>query len=219
MGDAKTALEYHLRALAIWQELQGEKHIDTALALDNVSGSYRSLGDMQLALEFAAKAFSVREEVLGLLHPDTASSLTQLGNIHGKAGGFDEALAYHRRALAIVDQLFGRRNIPRSFVVKNIGTVHFDRGHVGEALRNFEEALEIRRELFGDAHPETVVSVIDCAWSLCHLGRVHAGHQMTEDWLRKTAHGTPQHSRLKETQRDLQRKFPRPGFRQPPRSR
>jgi hypothetical protein len=98
-----------------------------------------------------------------------------------------------------------------------MGMVYHSTGNFGAALKCFEEALEIRQELFGDTHPETVRAVVDCAFTLCRLHRVHRGHELID----VSAHKIPKEHLLfqwfKEQRLSLQKQFPRPGFRQPPR--
>jgi len=219
LGDPKSGLEYCERALKIWQELQGEKHIDTALALDNMGSSHFQLGNRELALDYAKKALAVRQEVLGLKHPDTASSLLNLSDVYSEVGKFKEALECQQHSLEIAEELFGKRSVLRSYGLKNMGIVYHRAGNFGTALKYFEEALEIQKELFGDTHPQTVRVVVDCAFTLCRVNRVHRGHELIDEWARKIPKDHLLFQWFKEQKQGLQKQFPRPGFRQPPRGR
>ena len=100
-----------------------------------------------------------------------------------------------------------------------MGLVYHRAGNFGTALKYFEEALEIQRELFGDTHPQTVRVVVDCAFTLCRVNRVHRGHELIDEWAHKVPKEHLLFQWLKEQRLALQKQFPRPGFRQPPRGR
>lgn len=217
LNDIQGGLTFNLRALKVWREMQGEDHIDTATALDQVSMAHLQLQNTQLALEFAEKAFSVRKKVLGLSHPDTAYSLSSLGCAYLQDRNIQKALECQQRANEISEELFGKRSVQRSAILKNMGLAYHEAKDFRPALSCFEESLEIRRELFGDRHPDTVRVAVDFAFTCCRAMQVHKGHQIIEEWQKKITSDHVLHDWFKESRRNLQRQFPRPGFRQRPR--
>jgi tetratricopeptide (TPR) repeat protein len=165
-------------------------------------------------LKYSAKTYEVRHEVLGLNHPDTAASLMSLGNAYLQLGKFEAAVDCQQRSLAISEELFGKRSVWRAMGLRNLGLAHHGTKHFSTALKCFEEALEIRKELFGDVHPETIALVVDCAFTLCRVNRIHPGHKLMEEWGPKLPKDHLLYQWFTEKRRVLQRQFPRPGFRQ-----
>ena len=196
-----------------------ESTLCPVLALDNVSSTHRLLRNSEVALDFAKRALQAREEVLGMHHPDTAASLTNTGLMYSEVGRFNEALDYQGRALAMTEELFGTRSALRAIVLRNTGLIHYGKQDFFNALNHFQEAFDIRNELFGDMHVDTIISAVDCARSLFQLNRIHQGHAILEKWSKKLKSDHPFYARLKEERLRLQQQYPRPGFRQLPKSR
>lgn len=219
LGENEKSLEYHQKAFSIWRDLHGENHIDTALALDGASASYRALGKNKDALEFAERALAIRENVLGCRHPDTATSFSNVGNVCVALGNHSRALQCEEKALAIANELFGVRSPIKATVLKNIAFAYHGLKDLKKALEVALEALAMRRELFGDQHPETLIVVVDVAAMYCDMGRVHAGFQLLDEYLKKIPKNHSHHEWLKEQNRAFHARYFLPGFRQPPRNR
>lgn len=217
--DLKKCLEYDEKALTIWREINGEDHIDTALALDAVSLSHRALGDFPNALKYAQQSFALREKLLGSNSPDTIASLTNLGRLHSALGQQTKALEYHERAIKIADQLFGDRSTWRATLLNEMGVVYYAMKNPGKSLEFELASLALRRELFGNEHHNIAISVNNIVSCYLDLGRQFIAIQFLQEFLRSIPKTAPKFDMLKERLRDLQIKFPRPGFRQLPRRR
>ena len=67
-GDLKKAIEYHERALAIWQQTLGPQHPDVASSYNNLANVLRKEGDLKQAREYHERAFAIRQQTLGPQH-------------------------------------------------------------------------------------------------------------------------------------------------------
>ena len=59
-------------------DLFGERHPDTATALNNVGFAYGHKGDYERALEYYERALKIRMDLFGERHPDTATALNNV---------------------------------------------------------------------------------------------------------------------------------------------
>ena len=76
-GDYAKALEYHTKALAIFEKVFGSEHPDVATSYNNIGYVYYRQGDYAKALEFYTKALAIKEKVYGSEHPDV-----EIGRAH-----------------------------------------------------------------------------------------------------------------------------------------
>ena len=104
MGDHKQALEYQLKALAIFERVLPPEHPDLATSYSNVSYTYGELGDHEKELEYDLKALGIRERVLPGNHPDLARSFNNIAWTYYRLGRFGEAATHMRRAADIINR-------------------------------------------------------------------------------------------------------------------
>jgi tetratricopeptide (TPR) repeat protein len=81
IGDYAAARPYLERALAIWEEVLGPQHPDTALSLNNLSLLCCYEGKLEEAADFMRKALTIWRELLGPNHPHTQKAWQSLAAI------------------------------------------------------------------------------------------------------------------------------------------
>jgi tetratricopeptide (TPR) repeat protein len=91
----------HERARAIYENVLGPEHPDTATSVSNLATVLWDLGDRAGALPLFEHALAIREKVLGPEHPDTAESVNFLAHVLHDQGDFAGARPLVERALAI----------------------------------------------------------------------------------------------------------------------
>ena len=74
LGDYKTALQSHQRALAIRTKLFGEDHASTADSYHSLGVTQHELGDYKSALQSHQRALAIRTKLFGEDHASTADS-------------------------------------------------------------------------------------------------------------------------------------------------
>jgi tetratricopeptide (TPR) repeat protein len=151
------------RALAIHEEVQGEKHPDTAMSLNNLGMLYYTQGKYAEAEPLHERALAIREEVLGERHPATALSLNNLGSLYDTQGKYAEAEPLYERALAIYEEVLGERHPDTALSLNNLGMLYYTQGKYAEAEPLYQRALAIYEEVRGEKHPDTAVSLNNLA--------------------------------------------------------
>src|SRR5438105_3235840 len=73
-GNYAQAEPLYQRALAIWEQVLGPLHPDTATSLNNLALLYYAQGNYGQAEALMKRALAIREQVLGPRHPDTATT-------------------------------------------------------------------------------------------------------------------------------------------------
>ena len=80
-GDSAKASEYYERALAIFEKVLGQAHLDTAKSYNNIANAYNAHGETAKALEYYERALAIFEKVLGKEHPDTLVCMYNRGRL------------------------------------------------------------------------------------------------------------------------------------------
>jgi tetratricopeptide (TPR) repeat protein len=144
------------RALAIREEVLGEKHPDTAQSLNNLGLLYKIQGKYAEAELLYERALAIYEEVLGEKHHDTALSLNNLAGLYYTQGKYAEAEPLYERALAIREEVLGKRHPDTAVSLNNLGLLYYTQGKLIEAEPLFKCALTIYEEILGPTHPDTI---------------------------------------------------------------
>jgi tetratricopeptide (TPR) repeat protein len=74
LGDLKSALEWHERALAMYQQIYGEVHPEVASSISAIGWVHQELGDLKSALETGRRALEMQLGLFGEVHRDVARS-------------------------------------------------------------------------------------------------------------------------------------------------
>ena len=85
MGDYPAARPYYEQALAIWREVLGEKHPDTARSLNNLGYLLQAMGDYPAARPYYEQALAILESTLGPDHPNTQTVRRNLASLNAQS--------------------------------------------------------------------------------------------------------------------------------------
>jgi CHAT domain-containing protein/Tfp pilus assembly protein PilF len=169
------------QALTISQELLGDKHPDTALALNNLAGLYLSQGNFANAASLYEKALAIRKEILGEKHPDTAASLNSIGFLNYSKGDYATAELFYKQALATRKEILGEKHPDTIRSLNNLATSFDKQGNYAAAEPLYKKALEIRKEVLGEKHPETALSLNN----LAHLYFIQGNYTVADSFFQK----------------------------------
>ena len=147
LGDFKTAIDYHERALKIAKEL-GDKSGE-GKAYGNLGNAHSCLGDFKTAIDYQERALKIAKELGDISGEGYAYG--NLDNAYRRLGDFKTALDYLERTLEIAKELGDRSGEEK--VYGNIGIVHHRLGDFKTAIDYHERALKIAKEL-GDRSGE-----------------------------------------------------------------
>jgi tetratricopeptide (TPR) repeat protein len=139
-GRHAEALVHNARALAIYRDVLGERHPDTA-TIDNNNMAIACTQWKQCrhaeALEYYAKALAIRRDVLGERHPTTAATYTNMASVFTDQGRHAEALEYHAKALAIKRDVLGERHPSTGNTYYSMANIHKNLGDKSQARELF----------------------------------------------------------------------------------
>lgn len=109
------ALAYEQRALDLTRQLNGDRHIDTAIAIFNVAMAYASKEDLERAEQLMREAATVFQETAGDDHPQYHKTRAELAHILYRRGQTEPAVTMMREALAGLRRRLGDDNIDTRF--------------------------------------------------------------------------------------------------------
>ncbi len=147
------ALEYGLKALAIYEKTWGSGHTNTANPYNNIGVVYHHSGDYDNALKYYLKALAIYEKVGSTKHSTTATLYNNIGGVYESLGSYDKAIKYHLKALTIRKTVQGTEHPSTADSYNNIGLVYHHSGDYNKALENFFKAKTIRKKVFEIGHP------------------------------------------------------------------
>ncbi|MEO8412587.1 MAG: tetratricopeptide repeat protein [Ginsengibacter sp.] len=132
-----TALEYHRRALILFEKLNDTENIANCLRSIGVDHQY--LSQYPKALQYLQKAlhnFEQSENKKGV-----ASVLADLGIVYTYVENFPKALEYHQKSLAIYEKAGNKKGMADE--LGNLGNVYDNMDDSIRALQSYQRALAI----------------------------------------------------------------------------
>jgi tetratricopeptide (TPR) repeat protein len=152
--------EQHLqKALAIYKQVRGPEHPETADSLYNLATLYSKQGKYKQAEPFQQQALAIRERELGPERPETADSLNNLAFIYHSQGKYEQAEPLVVRALAIYKQVRGIEHLDTAYCLGNLGWLYMRQGKYEQAELVFQQALVIYEKTLGPEHPRTATGL------------------------------------------------------------
>lgn len=170
-GKASEALPLAKQAVAIHQDVLGDKHADTAHSLNNLAILLQATKDYAAARSCYEQALAINREVLGNKHSNTAASLNNLGVLLKTTGDFAGARPYYEQALAISREVLGNKHPDTAQSLENLGALLQAMGDYAAARPYYEQSLTIYREVLGDKHPNTAQSLNNLGVLLQAMGQ------------------------------------------------
>ncbi|MBS1509593.1 MAG: tetratricopeptide repeat protein [Bacteroidetes bacterium] len=101
MGDYKTALQYHLKGLKIFEVLENKRGI--SFCNQSISSDFLNLGQYDNALEYTQKSLAVKQELND--KRGVAISTAQMGTVYKGLKQYDQSLEYLDKALQSFHEL------------------------------------------------------------------------------------------------------------------
>jgi tetratricopeptide (TPR) repeat protein len=167
-GELARAEPVMRRAIAMFEQLQGEHSIEAAKATNNLAMVYvgeHEFGKAEAALRLAIPRY---EYNLGESHPELIGVLNNMFTVLGAQKRFDEGEPYLRRALALAE----RESSETLRVIQlrsNLGALELHRGNYKEAASIFKTVIEKTEKTFGADDPQLAGPLSAYAEALNHL--------------------------------------------------
>lgn len=150
-GEYSKAIENHLKALKIRQEIDDRKGVGASLS--NIGIVYYSQANYPKALEYYLKSLKIKEELND--KKGIGVSYNNIGVVFYLQKNFDKALEYHFKGLEIRKAINDMQGLSATY--NNIGNVYMDQANFEEARKYYISSLKIVEELndkkgMGDAY-------------------------------------------------------------------
>ena len=162
-GDVGRSELYYREALAIFRSLHGDRHPDTANALNNLAHVLRARGEYPEAVVALSDALRNARSTLGIDHPLVGKITHNLAALHLELREYKKAEELLKVALEMSQREFGALH-PHTLAVLNTRAVLLKAmGRTSEAEHLQEQLLRRRRERFGPNHPESTETLLNLA--------------------------------------------------------
>lgn len=128
------ALQYHLKAVKIYEEIKDEMRV--ARIYNNIGIVYKSQNEKFKALEYFIKAQKIQEKIgdnsLGII-------TTNIGNIYLKQKNYPKAIDAYHQALSIFEKKPDARGLGE--LLNNLGTYYNETKNPEKALESWQKAI------------------------------------------------------------------------------
>jgi tetratricopeptide (TPR) repeat protein/CHAT domain-containing protein len=166
-GNFKGAVRVSKRLLVLSRRVLGERHLVTALVMNNLGILYVKEGQYARAEPLFRRSLAIRKAKLPRDHLDLAHSLHNLANMYAKEGQYARAEPLFRRSLAIREAKLPRDHLDLAHSLNNLASIYWAMGQPVKAEPLFQRSLAIREAKLGKDHP-------DVAYSLHSLALLYA---------------------------------------------
>lgn len=140
LGDAKASLEYYLKALEIFKELEDKALV--GIELGSLGNAYLYLADYPKALDYYFKSLKIAEELSD--KEGIANINGNIGIIYYNTGKYSKALESFKKSYEIYKELGDKSSQARN--LGNMANVYSVQGDIEKSIKYNEEALEIHKE-------------------------------------------------------------------------
>src|SRR6185437_14630596 len=140
-GDLPKALDYYLKSLKLYEEIQDKKGIGYCYVYLGQFYYYQS--DDSKALEYFQKALKIKQELGD--KKGTGSCYVNIGNFYLKKNDYTTALDYYLKGLKILTEINNKKYIENCY--GNIGNIYYYQLDNNKALEYYIKALRIQQEI------------------------------------------------------------------------
>ncbi len=163
-GNVAAAIPLQKEVAAIYLNVLGQNHPDTATQINYLGHLLLQHGDYADGKQYVWHAYTVRRAVLGAEHALTGESLLNLAFASQNLSQYADAGKYYEQALAIFTKQLGEEHTYTLRTLNNIGNLHLEQENHAAARKYFTQALEIRQRVHGADHPDTAESLFNLGW-------------------------------------------------------
>jgi serine/threonine protein kinase/Tfp pilus assembly protein PilF len=166
IGDAYFALQnfsaaqpHFERAWKIREELLGENHLDTLIAISQLAEVYRLQGNLSQAEALATQLLERCRILYGEGHPETCSAMNNLAAIYFDQHELVKAETLFKSALDATSRILGDEDPATIEQMNNLAMLYRSQGKFAEAEPLFVESLAFQRRTLGEEHPNTLLAM------------------------------------------------------------
>ncbi|WP_431918758.1 FxSxx-COOH system tetratricopeptide repeat protein [Micromonospora wenchangensis] len=172
LGRFEEALVEDQATLAGYQEVLGDDHPNTLMAINNLAVAFQLMGDAREALRLAHRLYDRWMSLFGPEDPATWRTLCLVGTLEREAGEYDRSLATLRETLERVHELRDAGPLDDLRVNRSLAVTERRLGHILPAKKRSIETFRGYRDRFGEDHPVTRASLLSMAADYYRAGDV-----------------------------------------------
>jgi CHAT domain-containing protein len=191
-GRSREALPLARKALAVWREVLGEKHRNTAMGWLNLAAQHQALGRWAEAERGYRQARDIRKAMLGETHPLYGNSLNNLAGLYQAMGDYKAALPLYQQARDFHKAGLGVKHPTYAGSLNNLAALYRAMKEYQAALPLFKQVLDIYEATLGEKHPTYAGSLNNLAGLYQAMGDYKAALPLFQQVLdiRKATLGT-----------------------------
>ncbi|MFV2101665.1 FxSxx-COOH system tetratricopeptide repeat protein [Micromonospora sp. LOL_024] len=163
LGRFEEALVEDQATLVGYQEVLGDDHPNTLMAINNLAIAFQLMGDAREALRLANQLLGRWMSLFGPEKPETWQASCLVGTLEREAGEYGLSLATLRETLERVHELQSAKHLDELRVNRSLAVTERRLGLGIAAKKRSIETFRGYRDRFGEDHPITRASLLSMA--------------------------------------------------------
>ena len=152
--DIPTAMDYTMKALAIYEMVYGKNDKNIAIMYNSIGMLYSQQGDISKAMDYYTESLHIWDSVKEKDKKSIATLYSNIGYASFQKNDISKALEYHQKALDMWKSLYGQEdNIYVATVYNSIGLVYNKTGEMQKSIEYYKKTESILEKVVGIKHP------------------------------------------------------------------
>ena len=204
LGDARRALPYLERSVALRLEALGPDAEPTLNAQNSLAVAYHAAGDVQKALELYEKTLARNRIAFGPNHVSTLNGMSNLAWAYQSNQQMDKAMPLLEETLRLRKAVLGPDNPDTLGSMNDLASGYRDIGELDKAVALSEDTVRQCKAKLGPDHPRTLVATNNLAEEYQTAGQFDKALPLYQETLRiKETKFGPDHPATLRTQSNL----------------
>ncbi|WP_307781846.1 FxSxx-COOH system tetratricopeptide repeat protein [Streptomyces sp. MBT65] len=184
-GDHAGALELNEETLRLYRSRFGERNLNVAATVLNVSMDLRQNAELERARTVGAECLKTLRDVLGPRHPYVLAAAADLAVTMRLLGEAEQALTSDKETYTTHAEVLGADHPGSLSIAINLASDHYALADYAEAAEIDERTLPVCRTRLGENHPATLACAMNLSLDLRALGRSQEGETIHADTLQR----------------------------------
>jgi len=177
-GDHAGALELNEETLRLYRGKFGERNLNVAATVLNLSMDLRQNADLDRARAVGVQCLNTLRDLLGPRHPYALAAAADLSVTRRLIGEVDEALTEDKDTYTAHCAVLGEEHPASLGIAINLASDHYALADYTEALTIDERTLPLCRARLSDDHPATLACSMNLSLDLRALGRTEEAQRL-----------------------------------------
>jgi tetratricopeptide (TPR) repeat protein len=152
------AVEYWAQLTATSDQVFGQGHPESMVAVERLASSYVAAGRLAEAVTWYQRMMTEWGQAFGPDHPRTLAARVRLGRVLMTAAMYADAISILKAALSDAERAYGSGHPECVLIRDEVAAGHRAAGELGEAIRLYRLILGERERSVGSQHPDTMTT-------------------------------------------------------------